>query len=285
MVVTVTGHGPSTVVLLSGIVGGVPGFHRLRARLLERGHRVVVIDPYRLSIDSADVTFVALARRVDRILNEHGIEAARVVGHAHGGGVALRLAANHPRRVATLYLLDVGALAENRTKLFSASLRLVPFVVRVPGGRRFIRSRFIHGLRQNAGRQEWLDSTSQRSYTDPLLDHPVEVVAMAGRLARGREPEMVEAVVARVVIPVLLLIGEVPHPAGPDPEELSALLPLGALVCAVRLQGVGHFPHEEAPALITEHITREAAWASTPERYGCAPDRQPKIGTRPRDID
>ena len=283
-VVSVVGHGPTTIVLLSGIVGGVPGFRRLRAQLVEQGHRVIVIDPYRLSIDSVDVTFVALARRVDRILDEYGIDTARVVGHAHGGGVALRLAAYHPRRVATVYFLDVGALAANRTKLLSASLRLVPFVIRVPGGRRFIRSRLLHGLRQNAGRHEWLDPTTQRAYSDPLLDHPAEAVAMANRLARSREPETAEAVVARVGVPVMLLLGEVPHPSSPDPEEVTLLIPLGALVCAVDLPGVGHFPHEEAPALVAEHIGRGMAWVLDPERYGCAPDRQPRIGVRPRDM-
>jgi len=91
-VVSVRGNGPTTFVLISGMVGGVAGFRRL-ASMLESDSRVVIIDPYRLVVDSADVTFTALARYVDTVLGELGVDSARVVGHAHGAGVALRLAA------------------------------------------------------------------------------------------------------------------------------------------------------------------------------------------------
>jgi pimeloyl-ACP methyl ester carboxylesterase len=87
--ITVAGRGLETYVLLSGLVGGVAGFRWIEARLVAQGYRVVAIDPYHLSLDSADVTFDALGRRVDRVLAERGVTAASVVGHAHGGGVAL----------------------------------------------------------------------------------------------------------------------------------------------------------------------------------------------------
>lgn len=246
--VTVAGRGPTTYVLLSGLVGGVAGYNRLQVRLLEHGHRVIVIDPYRLSLDSADVTFAALARRVDAVLARYGVDSARVVGHAHGGGVALRLAASAPRRVSALYLLEVGALPENRTKVFSASLRLAPLIARLPGGRGFVRGRFVQGLRQNAGREEWLDAATQRAYTEPVLDHLRQVVSMAGRLARAREPEPLPAVVARIRVPVLVILGTAPHPSAPNAGEIEALAPLGPLLRVERLPGVGHFPHEEATA-------------------------------------
>lgn len=250
----VVDRGPATYVLLTGLVGGVAGFQRLQTQLTERGYRVVVVDPYRLSIDSADVSFAALARRVDAVLERAGIDSAHVVGHAHGAGVALRLAANHSRRVTSLCLLDAGALATNRTRVFSASLRFVPFITRLPGGRGFVRRRFVSGLRENAGRDEWLDEPTQRAYTEPLLDHISAVVDMAGRLAEAREPEPVSAVVARVRVPVLVLLGAAPHPAAPDSTELATLAPLGSRLTVERLPGVGHFPHEEAPAEVARRL-------------------------------
>jgi pimeloyl-ACP methyl ester carboxylesterase len=246
--IVVSAGGPTTFVLLSGIVGGVAGFRRLQGELTAQGHRVIVIDPYALSLDSADVTFAALARRVDRELARLGVDSARVMGHAHGGGVALRLAAHAPSRVTDLYLLDVGALPQNRTKVFSGALRFVPFITRLPGGRRFVRSKLIGGIRENAGRLEWLDSTTQRAYADPLLDRIGRVVNMAGRLASAREPEPLSDVVARVRAPVTIIAGAVPHPSGPDSAEFTALAPLGMRLHIERLIGVGHFPHEEAPA-------------------------------------
>ena len=250
--VTIAGRGPATYVLLSGLVGGVAGFRRLQGPLLARGYRVVVIDPYRLSVDSADVSFAALARRVDAVLAGYAIDSARVIGHAHGAGVALRLAANAPRRVSALYFLGAGALAVNRTKVFSASLRLVPLIARVPGGRNFVRGRLVQGLCQNAGHREWLDSATQWAYTEPMLNNLSAVVDMAARLARAPEPEPVARVVARVRVPVTVILGSAPHPAAPNADELALLAPLGTLLRVEWLAGVGHFPHEEALAAVVQ---------------------------------
>jgi pimeloyl-ACP methyl ester carboxylesterase len=246
-VVTDAGRGPETFVLLSGMVGGVAGFSRLEARLVERRYRVVVIDPYHLSVDSADVTFAALARRVDALLVARGVTSARLVGHAHGAGVALRLAASDPQRVAALYFLDVGALAANRGRVLTASLRLVPIVARIPGGRRLIRARFLAGLRESAGRHDWLDAATQDDYVRPVLDHVDRVAAMGVRLSRANEPDSLSALVSRICVPLTVLLGDAPHSAGPETAELEALAPLGALLRIERISGVGHFPHEEAP--------------------------------------
>ena len=269
--VTVAGHGGApTYVLVSGMMGGVAGYRRLEGELLARGARVVVVDPYALSLDSAAVTFADLARRVDQALVRLGVDSAHVVGHAHGGGVALRLAALDPARVAALTLLDVGALPQNRTKVFSGAIRLVPLIARMPGGRRFVRAQILRGVRQNAGRHGWLDTATQRAYTEPVLRRIGRVVAMAGRLAETRESERLEQVVARVRAPVTVILGEVPHPSGPDSAEFAVLAPLGARLRIVRLAGVGHFPHEEAPADVARYLATAPAarGAALPARPG-----------------
>jgi pimeloyl-ACP methyl ester carboxylesterase len=245
--VTVAGSGPETYVLVSGIVGGVAGYHRLATRLLERGNRVIVIDPFYLSIDSSDVSFVALARRVSEVLAEMGVTDARLVGHAHGAGVALRVAASNPDRVAQLYLLDAGALAGTRSPILSASLRLVPLIARIPGGRDFIRKRFVRGIRENAGSQEWLDAETQRAYTEPMLDGIGRATALAIRLGNSQETDSVATIVARIRVRVTVILGDAPHQSGPGAEEMTALVPLGGMVRIEHLAGVGHFPHEEAP--------------------------------------
>jgi pimeloyl-ACP methyl ester carboxylesterase len=241
------GQGPETFVLLSGLVGGVAGFRRLEAQLAEQNRRVISIDPYLLSIDSADVTFAALARRVDRVLDSLGVTSARVVGHAHGAGVALRLAANAPQRVAALYFLDVGALANHHSPIFSSSLRLVPVIARIPGGSGFIRRRMIRGLEESAGRREWLDDETERAYTQPMLDGVGRAIALALRLGRAEEPDSLVMVISRLTVPVAVLLGDAPHTAGPEQLELIVLEPLGSLLRVEHMTGVGHFPHEEAP--------------------------------------
>ncbi len=246
--VRVTGIGPETFVLLSGLVGGVAGLHRLETQLQDKNRRVITIDAYLLSIDSAEVTFAALARRVDRVLDSLGVTSARVVGHAHGAGVALRLTANAPQRVAALYFLDVGALPNHHSPVFSSSLRLVPMITHLPGGRGWVKRRMINGLKESAGRQEWLDAETQRAYTEPMLDGIGRAVALAVRLGRSEEPDSLSALVNRLAVPVTVLLGDALHTAGPDAAELIDLQPLGNLLRVEHLAGVGHFPHEEAPA-------------------------------------
>ena len=135
-----------------------------------------------------------------------------VVGHAHGAGVALRLAERAPRRVTTLFLLDAGALPDNRAAVYSTSLRLAPMIAQLPGGRGFVRRRILKRIEENAGRDAWLDKTTRLKYTDRLLDHLSAVVAMQRRLADAHEPETVAAVVSRIHIPVTSRLGDVLHP-------------------------------------------------------------------------
>jgi pimeloyl-ACP methyl ester carboxylesterase len=58
--------------------------------------------------------------------------------------------------------------------------------------------------------------------------------------------------------PITVILGGAPHPAAPDDAELATLAPLGARLRIVRLAGVGHFPHEEAPAEVAARITGRA---------------------------
>jgi pimeloyl-ACP methyl ester carboxylesterase len=253
--VTLRGSGPVTWVLVTGLVGGVSGYQRLESHLLRAGGRVLTVDPYRLSVDSGEVSFEALARRVERMLNRHGIDSARVVGHAHGAGVALRLAARAPERVTQLYLLDAGAIPRNRTRVFSASLRLVPAITRFPGGRGLVRWHLLRGLRQHSGNTQWLDPATERAYTEPVLQNISRVVQMAERLASATEPEEVELVVARTRAPITVILAGIPHPAAPDSSQVVALRPIGSRLSVIRLEGVGHFPHEEAPWLVARIMT------------------------------
>jgi pimeloyl-ACP methyl ester carboxylesterase len=253
--VTLRGSGPVTWVLVTGLVGGVTGYQRLEAQLIRAGGRVLIVDPYRLSIDSSDVSFEALARRVERTMVRHGVDSARVVGHAHGAGVALRLAARAPRRVTALYLLDAGAIPRNRTRVFSASLRLVPTITRLPGGRGLVRWHLLRGLRQHSGNTQWLDAETERAYTEPVLQNISRVVQMAERLASAAEPEPVERVIARTMAPVTVILAGIAHPAAPDSSQVVALRPIGSRLTVIRLEGIGHFPHEEAPGLVARVLT------------------------------
>ena len=249
------GKGAETWVLLSGTLGGVSGMHRLETRLIASGARVVTIDVYGLSVDSADVSFAAMARRVDATLERLHVQRAHVVGHAHGGGVALRLAASFPNRVSALDLLDVGALPSNRTSAMGGAARLAPMISRMPGGQAFIRTRLDNGIRENSGQIQWFDTETERAYTQPVLDNVGRAVAMAERLGLAKEPESVASLVARLNMPVTVVLGQSPHATAPTAEHMAALAPLGSRLRIVRLNGVGHFVHEEAPDQVLRALT------------------------------
>jgi pimeloyl-ACP methyl ester carboxylesterase len=247
--------GRETYVLLSGVLGGLAGYRGIERRLLQLGHRVIIIDPYLMSMDSVDVSFDALARRVNSQLEMRGVRGARVVGHAHGGGVALRVASNWPASVSELFLLNVGALAGNHSPVFSSSMRLATLVAHVPGGKRLVRGRIVAGIRENTGHSEWLDDAAAHAYTDVPLDHISGIVGLTMRLGNSVEPESVSVVVSRVKVPVTLLLGALRCPASPGAGEIAAMESLGSLVRTVKIEGACHFPHEEAPEVVIAYLT------------------------------
>ena len=250
-----------TYVMVSGVIGGIAGYRGIERRLLQLGHRVVIIDPYMMSIDSADVSFDAMARRVNAQLELRGVRASRVVGHAHGGGVALRLASNTPDRVSEVFLLNVGALAGNRSPVFSSSMRLIAMVAHIPGAKRLLRRRIVAGIRENTGKSDWLDDAAAHAYADPPLAHLVRVVGMGLRLGRSEEPEALALVVSRIRAPMTLLLGALTCPASPGADEMTALEPLGMLVRVVKIEGTCHFPHEEAPEVVLDYLTHSGVGA------------------------
>lgn len=244
-----------TYVMVSGVIGGIAGYRGIERRLLQLGHRVVIIDPYLMSIDSADVSFDAMARRVNAQLELRGVTASRVVGHAHGGGVALRLASNAPDRVSEVFLLNVGALAGNRSPVFSSSMRLIALVAHIPGAKRLLRRRIVAGIRENTGNSDWLDDATAHAYADTPLAHLGGIVGMGVRLGKSEEPEPLALVLSRIKVPMTLLLGALTCPASPGADEMTALKPLGMQVRVVKIEGTCHFPHEEAPAVVMDFLT------------------------------
>lgn len=259
--VRVSGSGsrPDSWVLLSSMVGGVAGFRQVESRLVAEGYRVVVIDPYHLSLHSTDVTLDAMARRVASVLTRLDVRCVHLVGHGYGGGVALRVAALLPAAVTSVHLLDAGAIASQQGDGLALALRFVPIITRLPGGRAFVRRRLVDGVRDNSARDDWLTVDVQRMYTDPFLDRIGEVVAMAVRMGRSTEPEPVAAVLGRVHAPVQVLLGGVQTRAGPDASAVAALRALPTPAVLERLEGAGHFLHEEMPDAVVRALLRHAS--------------------------
>lgn len=263
------GSGHTTWVLLNGVMGGVSGFGALETILLRDSVRVVSIDAYQLSLDSTDVTYEALARRVGVVLDGLGVQRAHVVGHANGAGVALRLAAFAPERVEALYFLDAGALKANGGRVLSGTtLKFIPTMARIPFVRGIVRRKLVEGMRENLGVQAWFDKRAQQRYVDPMLQEIRRVVAMAIRMGHSKERDALHETLARVHVPVTVILGDAPHATAAAPVDIEALTLLSVCVDVIRLPGVGHFPHEEATAVVAHHLLRTSGDARLRESVG-----------------
>ena len=246
------GEGPG-VVLLSGLLGGLPRLAPTADALVARGFRVVTIDPYRLSAQAQDVSFHGMAREVERALERIGMTSAVVVAHAHATGIALRLAANAPHLVDELVLIEGGLLHTTRSAGVSRAMQVASLIARLPGGQALIRASLASGIRANSGDARWLTEAAAREYTDGLLKELPAVARMADRLANAHEPEPPEALLPRLRARILMLVGAAPHDFAPNAKEID---PLSALPAARvrRIEGVGHFVHEEALQLVVREI-------------------------------
>ncbi len=100
------GTGPP-MLLIHGLVGCSEDWRQNLAALAQHAS-VYAIDLVNMGksqrVDGLDEGLKATARRIVAIMDALGLPEADIVGHSHGGAVALMLAARHPRRVRRLVL-------------------------------------------------------------------------------------------------------------------------------------------------------------------------------------
>ena len=104
-------EGAGTPVLLLHGLTVCAEYWSMVARLLAFGHRVVAVDLRGHGhSDKPDwgYDYPTLAADVNQLAEETAITHAMVAGHSWGAGVALALAATHPRRVSFLAMVDGG---------------------------------------------------------------------------------------------------------------------------------------------------------------------------------
>jgi pimeloyl-ACP methyl ester carboxylesterase len=108
------GEGPPLILIHGGGPGayGYSNYRRNLIPLAERGNRVIIIDlpgygqsEFR-SLEHG--LFVPMADATLELMDHLKLENASLVGNSLGGGAALRLALDHPHRVAKLVLMGPG---------------------------------------------------------------------------------------------------------------------------------------------------------------------------------
>ncbi len=228
----------------------------MMAALLPRRRGTVLIDlpghGRSAQVAESDATIRKHAEAVLRVLDREGIDRAVICGNSMGGGVALRLAASWPGRVAGLVLVaSIGRDVHEggATKWLTGDNPLIPreqdierFMELVlerppPVGRAVIR----HVITQRARRAD----TLHRLFRGFILNAgdagvPRELAGIAHRalVIHGEQDRIISKRVA---------------------EDLVMALPRAELVV---MRGVGHAPQLEAPrhtARLVEQFTRTLA--------------------------
>jgi len=188
-------------------------------------------------------------RLVLGVLDQLGIDRARLAGHSYGGGLALHLAATHPGRFERLLLID------NTLPLFASARRSPLFrwrwvsnlAVRTFG---LSDSRIAWGLRESYHDDTLVTPELVGDYAKRLrIEGAVD--AFRGLIGPSDEPPR-ELDLATIRQPTLVVWGEEDRlidVAGA--RERSAAIPGGRFVS---IPDCGHAPMEECPEAFLEAV-------------------------------
>jgi pyruvate dehydrogenase E2 component (dihydrolipoamide acetyltransferase) len=228
------GEGDATPIVFAHGFGGDLNNWLFTTEKLSQQRPTYALDlPGHGASDKAVSSFTDLVTALAGFLDAVGVDRAHLVGHSMGGAVALRVAADHPDRVASLTLIDSAGLGPD------------------------INAAYVDGF-LSAGRRRELKGVLQLLFADPdlvtrqLVDDVLKYKrkdgveqALSG-LAADMFPDGAQAIDLRAELddadrPVLVIWGAddqiIPasHAEGlPDSVEVHVL------------DGQGHSPHMEA---------------------------------------
>jgi pimeloyl-ACP methyl ester carboxylesterase len=205
------------------------------------------------------------AADVSGVIRSLGEEHAVVVGHGLGGAVAWALAALHSDRVWAL-----GAIAAPHPRLLlrlpvvgTRSISALARHLRV-GENELAREPWrVHQILSSAaGRQGWppvdVAARSQEAMTIPFAAHGAtswNQAILRTRLSPGSRH--IRRQLARPIDQPLLLVWGGDDPLCPSSLMSGSLRQAPRRAASVVIDGAGHYPHEETPAAVSDHLV---AW-------------------------
>lgn len=249
----IAGDGPA-VVLLHGQPGSHRDWRRVTKRLI-RTHRVFAVDRPGYGDASREQAggFASNADELARLLDEHGIDQATVVGHSWGGGAALSFAQRYPERVAALVLVAAAGTSD----AVGAGDAVLGLPVLGPvlafGVFRYFAPRFARQwMRLSGSRISPAHSAEMAEDIRTWRWRPTWRSFVAEQRAMLRETPGVESHLGDVRAPTTVVVGGrdkvVPAAVG---ERLAAAIP-GAQVR--RIEDAGHLLPLEHPEALAQAI-------------------------------
>lgn len=245
---------PQAVVLIHGLAGSSLTWRSVLPALAEDYD---VIAPDLLGHGESakpmgDYSLGAMASGLRDLLAILGVESATIVGQSFGGGVAMQLAYQHPELCDRLVLVGSGGLGREvswmlRVLSLPGAEQLMPIVFPRPmAALGDTVSRFLHrrGLRAPLLNEMW------RSYASlaGAENRKAFVRTMRGVIDPGGQTvSALDRLYLAAGVPTLVIWGEQDRIIPVDHAHTAhAAIPGSRLAI---LEGVGHFPHAEAPDL------------------------------------
>lgn len=248
--------GLPAVVLLHG-TGASTHSWRDFAPLLATSHHVVTMDlpghGFTHGHRARDLTLPGMADALAGLMNRLSIRPTALIGHSAGCAVALRLHIDHRLAVQQIIGLNAALLPFPGAagRIFPSMARalflnpLAPVVFASQANGRSV-ARLI------AGTGSHLDSRGLDLYAR-LFETSAHVSGAIGMMAQW-DLNALNADFANVTAPVTLIVGDNDKAVAPEQAEtVKQRLPQ---VRVIKLAGLGHLAHEEAPQLVASAVTR-----------------------------
>ncbi len=243
------GNTGTPIVLIHGLMDSADFWHH-NLDALAQHHRVWAIDlvgfGYSSRISEPVYSLHYFARAIREFMDVQGITQAHVIGHSLGGAVTLQLARDYPTRVNQLILIAPGTFLINSIGLLHWFAQ-VPWVPRALMGFALTSKQ----ARWRAYRNALGNPAHFNPYDAQLRIQPMRVRGTADALiamATSRWTNNLENELAHISAPTLIVWGDrdravpVAHA-----EKHARALPNAKLVI---LEGAGHIPHIEFPAIV-----------------------------------
>jgi pimeloyl-ACP methyl ester carboxylesterase len=248
------------LVLIPGIFGGAFGYRRIARPLAAQGYRVIVVEPLGYGWSSApkkaDYSFTAQTERVGRALDILGITRALVVAQSSGASIAFRLAIVRPELVRGVLSINGGPAESAATPGMRKAFKLGGFITKMAVDPARLRHDVRREIIRNSGDTSWVTAGVIRGYTaGQAVDLHASLDAFQ-QMSKSTEKESLADRLHECAVPVRLLIGTAPIPAGVTREQealLSARLPDFQ---TDSVTGSGQYIHEEQPDAVLEAVDR-----------------------------
>jgi len=258
LAVTMQGQG-RPVVLIPGLFGSSFGYRHVMTALAASGFRAVGVEPLGMGISSrpekADYSLTAQADRVAAVLDSLSIRGAVFIGHSLGASIAMRVAYRRSDLVRGIVSLEGGPGETATTDGFRRWMRFAP-VARMLDARRMLQQMLYREMQNLSYDGSWVDREIVRSYTAGLVADYGATIGAYQQMARSQEPELLGDHLAQIACPVALLIGEVKHDSGPQPDEVRLLAERLPSFVMDTVAHSGYFIQEEQPVAVVDAVQR-----------------------------